>query len=56
MLSMFKYYDVMELFNITRSCSKYYSYDSKDLENKETCGECWHCRERKWASLWLNGK
>ena len=35
--------NVMELFDLTRSC------ESFDLINTEHCGRCWWCQERFWA-------
>lgn len=48
--SMFRQYDVMDLFDITRSCETIPTTEHYDpnFENKP-CGRCWWCLERKWA-------
>ena len=50
--SMYRQYNAMELFDLTRSCEAvpdelYNSYDPKF--EQEPCRTCWWCLERKWA-------
>jgi 7-cyano-7-deazaguanine synthase in queuosine biosynthesis len=52
-LSQYKQLDIMDLFNITRSCEG--EFDGCDYTNYytgqkiPTCGECFWCKERAWA-------
>jgi hypothetical protein len=49
----YKELDIMDLFNITRSCEG--EFDSIDYKTYKpgqyvpTCGECFWCKEREWA-------
>lgn len=49
--SMYRQYNVMPLFDITRSCEAVPDSDAAfDPEfEKQPCGTCWWCLERKWA-------
>ena len=49
--SMYNQYDVMPLFDLTRSCEAVPDKDASfDPEfEKHPCGRCWWCLERKWA-------
>jgi len=38
-IDMYKIYDVLELFDISKSCTS----------SDGICGECWWCKEREWA-------
>lgn len=40
--NLYKIYDITQLINYTRSC------ESKFIKIGE-CGDCWWCKERKWA-------
>jgi 7-cyano-7-deazaguanine synthase in queuosine biosynthesis len=48
---MYNQYDVMPLFDLTRSCEAVPDEDAAfDPEfEKNPCGRCWWCLERKWA-------
>jgi 7-cyano-7-deazaguanine synthase in queuosine biosynthesis len=49
----YKKQNVVELFNITRSCEGTFDWldyrNYKDGDLVPTCGECFWCRERDWA-------
>ncbi len=67
-VQQYKNYDIMDFFNVTRSCEgdyknenllgidyTYYSIAKDSIELKE-CGLCFWCVERKWALERLNNK
>lgn len=47
--SMYNQYNVMPLFDLTRSCEVIPETDFDPEFEKKPCGECWWCLERKWA-------
>jgi hypothetical protein len=47
--SMYNQYNVMPLFDLTRSCEVIPIGDYNPEFEKTPCGECWWCLERKWA-------
>ena len=49
--SMYRQYDALDLFDLTRSCEAIPTDAQRtDLNFENTpCGECWWCLERKWA-------
>jgi hypothetical protein len=52
-LKQYKRLDIMDLFNITRSCEgefKNITYETyKPRQYVPVCGECFWCKEREWA-------
>lgn len=52
-VSQYKRLDIMDLFNITRSCEgefKDITYETyQPGQNVPTCGECFWCKEREWG-------
>ena len=52
-LKQYKQFDIMDLFNITRSCEgEFKGIDYKTYTPGQlvpTCGECFWCKEREWA-------
>jgi 7-cyano-7-deazaguanine synthase in queuosine biosynthesis len=52
-LKQYKQLDIMDLFNITRSCEgEFEGIDYKTYTPGQlvpTCGECFWCKEREWA-------
>mgnify|MGYP006125926275 CR=1 FL=1 len=47
--SMYNQYDVMPLFDLTRSCEVIPEGEFDPEFEEKPCGECWWCLERKWA-------
>lgn len=52
-LAQYNRLDIMELFDITRSCEgefKHITYETyKPGQEVPTCGKCFWCKEREWA-------
>lgn len=48
--SMYDKYDANDLFDMTRSCESIPDEnEDRSIFEKNACGECWWCLERKWA-------
>ena len=47
--SMYNQYNVMPLFDLTRSCEVIPEGEFDPEFEKNPCGRCWWCLERKWA-------
>ena len=47
---MYKKYDIMDMLDLTRSCEAIPKHsDFRPDFEKNPCGTCWWCLERKWA-------